>query len=197
MKKLYLIHGWDGSPENAWFPLLKKEAETKGFEVIIPTMPNPDEPRIKSWVSKINEIVKELNENTYFISHSIGGQAVMRYLQTLPKDTKIGGVILVSPWIKLDEKTLEEEGEEVLEIAKPWMETSINWKKIKEFTDKYVCIFSDNDPYISLKDTSNIFKEKLKAKIIIESGKGHFDDASGIKKLPVVLKELEKIILSS
>lgn len=193
MKRLFMIHGWEGNPENAWFPWLKGKADEIGFKVKIPLMPNPDEPKIERWISKINEIVKKSDKGTYFIAHSVGGQAVMRYLQTLPEDTKIGGVILVAPWIKLDEKMLEEEGEEVREIARPWMETPIDWKKIRKFTEKYVCIFSDNDPYISLEDTPNIFKEKLGAKIIIQSRKGHFDDKTGIKELPIVLKSLLEI----
>ena len=39
MKKVVIIHGANGSPEENWFPWLKKELETKGIEVIIPQFP--------------------------------------------------------------------------------------------------------------------------------------------------------------
>ena len=32
-KRVFIAHGWDGYPEEGWFPWLKKELETKGFEV--------------------------------------------------------------------------------------------------------------------------------------------------------------------
>jgi esterase/lipase len=36
MKKVFIIHGWDGYPEEGWFPWLKKELEKKGFSVFVP-----------------------------------------------------------------------------------------------------------------------------------------------------------------
>jgi hypothetical protein len=50
MKRVILIHGWDGFPNNCWFPWLKKELEDKDFEVIVPAMPNPEHPKVKPWV---------------------------------------------------------------------------------------------------------------------------------------------------
>ena len=31
-KRVFIVHGWDGYPEEVWFPWLKKELEAKGFE---------------------------------------------------------------------------------------------------------------------------------------------------------------------
>ena len=31
-----MVHGWDGNPNNHWFPWLKKELEKRGFEVHVP-----------------------------------------------------------------------------------------------------------------------------------------------------------------
>jgi len=36
----------------------------------------------------------------------------------------------------------------------------------------------------------SVFEEKLGAKTILESGKGHFGDSDNIKELPVVLDSL-------
>ena len=30
MKKVFIIHGWEGYPEEGWFPWLKKELESRG-----------------------------------------------------------------------------------------------------------------------------------------------------------------------
>ena len=87
----------------------------------------------------------------------------------------------------MDEKTIEEEGEEVKEIAKPWVETPINWKKVKKHSDKFVCIFSDNDYYVPLSN-QKIFKKELNAEIIIQHEKGHFTEEDKVKELPIILE---------
>lgn len=192
MKKVFIIHGWDGSPEEPMHEWLKKKLEEKGFEVSVPEMPNSAEPEINSWISKIKEIVENPNEKTYFIGHSVGCQGVLRYLETLNSNVNIGGVIFIAPWMHLDEKTIQEEGKEVVEIAKPWMETPINWDKVKTHTNNFVCIFSDNDPYVPLTN-KELFKEKLSAKTIIEHNKGHYDPDSNITENPTALNELLKL----
>mgnify|MGYP001569945392 CR=1 FL=1 len=71
-KRVFLIHGWEGNPENAWFPWLKKELKARNFEVIVPEMPDTEKPEIKSWIKKLKETVGRADEETYFIGHSIG-----------------------------------------------------------------------------------------------------------------------------
>ncbi len=192
MKRVFIIHGWEGSPKEPLHKWLKKKLEEKRFDVVVPEMPDTDKPKIKPWVSKIKEIAINPDKNTYFIGHSIGCQAVLRYLETLDNNIKIGGVIFIAPWMHLDKQTIEEESEEVIEIVRPWVDTPIDWVKVKSHTDKFVCILSDNDPYVPLTN-KELFKEKLSAKVIIEKNKGHFDESSKIKELPIALKELLRI----
>ena len=183
MKKVYLIHGWEGNPENYWFPWLKKELEKRKFKVIVPKMPNPKKPEIKKWINELKKITPD--KNSYLIGHSVGCQAIMRYLETLSRNSKVGGLIFVAGFFNLPYlKTNEEK-----KLAKPWLENPINTEKIKKMTDKIVAIFSDNDPHVSLSDLK-LFRKKLNAKIIIEDSKGHFSE--GVKELPVVLNEILK-----
>ncbi len=188
MKKVYIIHGWEGFPENHWFPWLRKKLEEKGFEVIIPEMPNPEEPDIKEWVGKLQAIVKDINGKTYFIGHSIGCQAIMRFLETLPVGSKVRGIIFVAGFFNLPYLETDEEKE----IAKPWLETPINTEKIKELTKNIIAIFSDDDPEVALSD-SKLFKERLNAEIIVERGKRHFTSGAGVTELPIVLDKLLEI----
>lgn len=184
MKKAYIIHGWGGNPEEAWFPWLKKELEKKDFQVSIPKMPNTDEPKIEEWIGFLKEHIKNPDENTYFIGHSIGCQTIIRYLETL-ENIKIGGVVFVAGFINL--KNLSGENEE--KIAKPWLETPIDFEKVKNNSNKFIAIFSTNDPYVALSD-SEIFKDKLNAKIIILENKGHFGGEDNINKLPEALNAI-------
>jgi len=184
MKKIYLIHGWGGSDSSeGWFGWLKEKAREKGFEIIGFNMPNADEPKIEEWISFMKENIKELNEETYFIGHSIGCQAILRYLETLSSDKKIKACIFIAPWMELDKNTIEEEGEEVVEIARPWMQTPINFDKVKEHTNNFLCILSDNDPYVPLSN-KEFFEKKLEAKTIVKNNKEHFNET---KEIPEIL----------
>ncbi len=183
--KVYIIHGWDGSPQEPMHKWLRASLEAKGYEVTAPMMPDPAVPKIETWVGALAEIISP-DENTILVGHSVGCQAVLRYLQTLAPNKKIKGIVLIAPWMELDEKTMEEEGEEAEAIAKPWMETPIDFKKIKGVAGKVVAIFSDNDPFVPI-GQKTIFKKELAAEIIIEKGKGHFTVSDGINMLPSAL----------
>lgn len=189
-KRVFIIHGWDGYPEEGIFPWLKTELQNKGFQVFNPSMPEPSRPRIEAWVKFLKKQVVVPDENTFFFGHSIGAQTILRYLESLPNDLKIGGAVFLAGWIHLTDEAYETEEDE--EIAKPWLETSLDWKKIKSHANKFVGIFSDNDPLVPISD-AKIFENSLGAKIIIEQGKEHFSGSSGIKELPSALESLLEI----
>jgi predicted alpha/beta hydrolase family esterase len=120
----------------------------------------------------------------------MGCQTILRYIESLQKDEKVGGAVLVAGFTHLTDEAYEDEEDPL--IAKPWLETKINWKTILKHTKKFTAIFSDNDPYVPLTDTK-IFKKNLGAKIIIEHDKKHFSGDDGITELPVTLDELLKM----
>ncbi len=150
MKKVYIVHGWEGNPEEPMLQFIKKSLEQKDFQVIAPEMPNSEAPEINAWVGKLKEVVNELSSLDIFIGHSIGCQAILRFFETLSEDKKVSKCIFIAPWMHLDEKTIEEEGEEVVEVARPWVEIPINWEKVKIHCDNFIAIFSSNDPYVPL-----------------------------------------------
>jgi predicted alpha/beta hydrolase family esterase len=180
-KRVFIIHGWGGSPEGGCIPWLKKNLEKKGFKVFAPQMPNAEEPKIEEWVSHLAKLVGTVDENTYFIGHSIGCQAIMHYLQTI--DRKIGGTVFIAGWVVLNNLDKDE-----LEIAKPWIDTSIDFKKLKSVSENYSLIISDNDPFGGFEENKEAF-EKMDAKIAILQNAGHIEDA----ELPIAFEELLRI----
>jgi len=189
-KRVFIIHGWDGYPEEGCFPWLKRELESRDFMVFAPAMPEPETPKIDVWVSYLNEQVGTPDEDTFLFGHSIGAQTILRYLESLDEGIKIGGAVFLAGWIHLTDEAYETE--EDIQIAKPWLETPLNWDKIKSHTAKFIALFSDDDRLVPLSD-AEIFKEKLPAEIIIEHAKDHFSGSSGIKELPSALEALLKI----
>ena len=190
MKRVFIIHGWDGSPEINWFPWLKRELETSGFKVYLPQLPEADNPRIEKWVPVVAKIVGIPDEETFFVGHSMGCQTIVRYFETLPEGIKVGGVVFVAGFFR--KITNLEEDVDVQETANHWLNTPINLTKAKKHFDKSVAIFSDNDEYVSI-DNADDFRDKFSSKIIIEKNKGHFNTKAGVTELPVVLEELLKM----
>ena len=189
-KKLFIVHGWAGYPEEGWFPWLKKELETKGFEVSVPQLPDAENPRIHTWVPALARAVGTPDEQTYFVGHSMGCQTIARYLETLPKGVQVGGAVFVAGFFKHLEGL--EDDEDVQETDKHWLGTVINLDKIKVHLPKSVAIFSDNDPWVPL-DNADDFRDRLGSEIILEHAKGHFSGSDGVKELPVVLQKLLEI----
>lgn len=185
MKKVCIVHGWDGSPDEPLFVWLDNNLSSRGCEVKRLSMPNPETPVMKEWISKLQEEIN-LDENTILVGHSVGCQAVMRYLETQDETTRISGMLLLAPWMHLDQTTIEEEGEEVIELARPWMETPINFQKVRIISPKITAIFSDNDVFVPTSEEA-FFAEKLGAKTIMEHEKGHLGPADKISELQSAL----------
>lgn len=192
MKTAYLIHGWSGKPDDPILDWLKVELEQTGWTVVAPEMPDRHEPKIESWVYALNSIVKP-SPDVVLVGHSVGCQAVMRYLAQTPAGTRIAGLVLIAPWMELDKLTIEEEGPESVAIAKPWVETPIDFAAVKARTARTVAVFSDDDPFVPLAQ-KELFERELGARTIVEQGMGHFSRADGIREVPSVLRAVQSCV---
>jgi len=187
-KRVFIIHGWEGNPRNHWFPWLKKELEKRHFKVRALRMPNPQWPRINEWVAAIAAAVKKPDKDTYFIGHSMGGPAILRYLER--RNEQAGGVILVGSWLTLTPMATRTKEEKA--IVRPWIKTPLDLNKVKKNARRITAFFADNDPWVPLTN-ANVFRQKLGAKIITQKGKGHFTKDDGVTKLPAALTEFLKM----
>lgn len=168
-KRVFLVHGWGGSPENSWFVWLTKELQKGGFEVYAPKFPDSENPQIDEWVSTLEDAVGKSDKDTYFIGHSIGCQTIMRYLEKV--NVKVGGALFIAGWFYLG--NLEESE---MPIAEPWTSTSIDLQKVRKNIGKVVVMISANDPFGFASENAKIFKKELGAEVIIKENAGHFDE---------------------
>lgn len=183
MKRVILVHRWGGSPEEPMHKWLKKELEKRGYDIIAPQMPNPEEPEINAWVSHLKKSIGRLDEDTLLIGHSIGCQTIMRYLEKENFNGRIK-IIFIAGWFKLDNL----ENEEAEDIARPWLTIPINFNKVKQKISHLIVFLSSNEPYNFVEENSETFKKKLDAKVIILKNRGHFSEDTGVKQLPEILK---------
>ena len=95
MKSAALIHGKGGSPDNSWLPWLKSHLEQQGYNCVVPTFPPEDDSRLSDWFAILNKVDIE-PENTIFVAHARGAMALLRWINTLPKDVRILKAITIS-----------------------------------------------------------------------------------------------------
>ncbi len=205
-KRIFIIHGWEGTPESNWFPWLKEQLEDRGFEVIVPSMPNTNYPVLFEWLAHMQKIIGKVDKSTYLVGYSLGVIAVLRFLESLPVGQKIGGAVLVagfpgsigykdinsffaSPliifWLilhKLGYKALDS-----------YFVLPLDYEKVRNSANKFIAIHSDNDPYVPLHN-GEILRDRLGAELIVVPKGNHFNEGAGFKKLPIVSESLLKII---
>ncbi len=183
MKRCVIIHGWDGNPQEGWFPWLKQQLEIQGVAVSVPQMPHADHPTIDDWVTTLAEVISTPDEELVLVGHSMGCQTIWRYLQALPEGKIISGMVLVAPFVRLKPIIFEEPG--VPEIFQPWFDSPLHWDVIRSHTKNTFVLLSDNDQYVYHEDAS-MFEQELSAKTKVMHDMGHFSGSNGITELPEV-----------
>ena len=186
-KRVYIIHGWGGSPERGFNPWLKKELEQRGFIVEIPVMPDTDNPKINEWIPYMHSVITDPDENTIIVGHSLGGQAILRYLAELPNGVQIKKTVLVAPVVDAI-KNLDLEDKR---ISQNWINTPINQERARRGVKEIVAFFSDNDPWIPLL-SERVLREKYGARTIVEHNMGHYSDDENRNEAPSALAEIVK-----
>jgi len=179
MKRAVIVHCWGGSSNYAWYPWAKAELEKRGYQVTVPDMPDPDPPKLATWLPYLRKIIVQPDDELVLIGHSIGTVAIMRYLEALEVG-QVGKVILVAGFTdQLGFKELEN-----------FFETRLNFAKIKtKSKNGFVVIQSDNDPFVS-EQYGERLKEELGAQLIIKHGANHMSGAVDGEEACVELPEV-------
>ncbi len=186
MKRVIIVHCWDGYPDYCWYPYVKKELELQGFQVHVPAFPDTDTPDLSKWLPILKEVIGIPDQDTYLVGHSVGCITILRYLESLHHGEKIGGAVLVAGYTdNLGFKELDN-----------FFTTDIPFERIKERANHFVLIHSDNDPYVPLHH-GDFLKEHLGAELIVKHNAGHFsgpiDKEDSCVELPEVVESIVRI----
>jgi hypothetical protein len=188
MKKVYMIHGFNGNPDRNWFPWLAKELKKHNIDVDVLSMPTPRYPIKEEWVKTIIKSVNIPTEDIYLIGHSLGSSTILRYLETLSKNEKIGGAVLVSGPINYVSGP-----EDRYDLLNKFLEDSFDFNHINSVCKKFIVIHGTDDPIVSFSNAEELSKNLSCELIPILNGK-HLNDKSGVVELPEALDSLLKII---
>ncbi len=177
-------------PDKIWMPWLKRELESRGYFVAALSMPEPNTPKIENWVPALAAAVGSPEADDIFVGHSMGVQAIVRYLETLPQNAKVAGAVFVGGFFS--RLTHCDETPEDSAVRKHWMEKKPDLKAAAAKMRRSTAIFSDNDPYVPV-DNIPDFRNLLGSEIVLIPGAGHFASAENCLELPIVLEAIEII----
>lgn len=172
MKKVFIVHGFEGSPNGGWRPWLMAELDKKDIYACALSMPTPDRPIVKEWVEEISRnVLRNKKDQIILVGHSLGVPAILRFLESY-KGKKIEKAILVAgPCQHITDKKVHKK-------LHAFLDKPFSYKTIKSKVKKFFVIHGDNDPRVPLEDAHVLVKE-LKAKLSIVKNGGHLNGSSG------------------
>jgi predicted alpha/beta hydrolase family esterase len=185
MKKVFIIHGFNGAPNGAWRPWLLGELSKKDIYACALPMPTPDKPEKDEWIKTISNAVGVPSEEIFLVGHSLGVPALLRYLETLNENQKIGGAVLVSGPVF----EIKKEG---YERVNSFLVPPFNFEHLKNVCKKFVVIHGEDDKSVPFSDGEFLSKNFSCELIPIPNG-GHLNGSAGWRELPQLLESLEKM----
>ena len=174
---IYIVHGYTSSSKAEWFPWLKEKLNEIGINVIVFDMPNSNSPEVKAWDECLEKNINEMNENTYFIGHSLGCITALRYLEKQSQEKRIAGIIMVSGFNCVNPR---------YPFFDPFIKDNLDTEKIKKMIKKRIVVSSPTDPYAPYKFSCELAKALEAELVTIENG-GHFTGDEGFTQFPQLL----------
>jgi len=170
LSKILILHGWNASPKEHWFPEARERFEKVGFRVESPELPGNYFPKKEEWVRIIESFKPD--ENWVLIGHSLGGVAILRYLEKAPG--KIKQVILVAtPYDAMKFGAIDN-----------FFAGGFDWPKIKANSPQFDLVYEADDMAVPLKHGQK-YAKKLGGKLHVLPGFDHFQkiDLDFLEKL--------------
>jgi predicted alpha/beta hydrolase family esterase len=173
IERIVIVPRWSGHAGVDWYPWIREQlADEQRVEVV--ELPRPSAPVIDECVAALGSALgtdPAALRSTLLVGHSVGCQALMRYLASLrpgTSDRPDGPALLcVAGWWAVDSPwpTIE-----------PWISTPISPASLRANTSRIVVLLSDNDPFTAdWRANQLLWQERVGAQVEISSGGLHFN----------------------
>jgi len=192
MKQIVIAHAlgvtpeftWGDAPGLLWYPAAQEALIKKGSTVKIPALPDANHPRLGSWTNALHTAVDSDPASTVLIGHSVGGIAVLRYLESLDLEEPFAEAILVAT-------NVFDVG--YAEITAEFLATAFQYERIKKNVRQVVAISAIDDPVLAPDPVKHglVLLQQLGAKLIVLPHGGHFTPFDDCRDL---LEEIETSI---
>lgn len=173
-KRLIVIPRWGGTSTDDWYPWLLSELKPSGLfaSVRFASMPDPETPTIAGRTIALSRAVGDVPDEvrtTVLVGHSVGCQAVLHYLQSLPLGMHVASAVCVAGWWTVDEPW---------ESIEPWIRHEHDDSRIVAAAGTVHLLLSDNDPFTadSVANAAQ-WRTRLHARVRLVPGARHFSGA--------------------
>ncbi len=181
-KEVFIIHGYNAWPEKHWFMWLKGKLEEDGIRCEVLRMPDSSKPELSDWLQYISETAGKPDRDTYFVAHSLGCPAILRYLQDISiKPDQTGGLILVSGF-----KDPIPDLPELDEFTSWELKRDVFIQGVK----KRCVISAEDDPIVPFELSEKLAFDISAVLEAFPSG-GHFMESEGFTEFPEVYRILK------
>jgi predicted alpha/beta hydrolase family esterase len=186
MKKVFIIHGFEGTPNGGWRPWLMAELEKEGIYACALPMPNPGEPLCVEWVGEIARACRTSGrDEIWLVGHSLGAPAILRYLESADRQPVCGAVLVSGPSEKNKNRKIDS-----------FLETEFNFPRILESCKEWTVIQGDNDPNVPMSNAEYL-AEQLSAELLVVPNGGHLNGSAGWFQLPQALDALRRMNITN
>lgn len=178
--RICLVPRWGGGPDDGWYPWLARSLAEHDVRVAR-LRPSPSSPTIEACLAELRAVVgtdpAEL-EGTVLVGHSVGCQAALRFLESLPEGLSVAGTVCVAAWWWIDEPW---------DSIRPWIERPMDHERVRRAAGRLVALISGDDPFTSAQqDNARAWERDLGARVHLLDRARHFDRA----REPEVLAEV-------
>ncbi|MCC6289458.1 MAG: alpha/beta fold hydrolase [Chitinophagaceae bacterium] len=201
-KKVLIAHGFESSAinfEGFVLPLIKKGYEVMAFDAPAHGLSDGKQIMLPVYINMLNEVHKAFGPFDAYIAHSLGGLAVVHFLQNIPHhpDTRL---VLLAPateitsvmdrffsLLKLNDKVRQAFNKWSEEVTGISMANAAIHPSLKNIQAKILWLHDTEDDITPYKDVEKIKPTDFPGiKFIVSSGLGHrkiYRDAQSVKAI--------------
>ncbi len=185
MKKAVLLHGTDGSPNDHWFPWLKKELEENEYQVFAPTLPENNTPNRDVYEAFLKNSGWDFSDNL-LVGHSSGTTTILNLLMAdwFPS---VKASVLVGTF--LNEKLLNKQEWYTPGQFDRLFVREFDIEKIKSKCPEFIFVHGDNDHACDYNDAKE-FCQQLDGDFITIKNGAHLSGSSGITEIPEIIEKI-------
>lgn len=177
--RVTIIHGFNATPTDHFYPWLADTLRAKGYDVQVPELPLKTDEQIEpeALLELMHESIGLLTNNDIVVGHSLSAVLALRYLEYVElKSTPRAFVMVAPPW-KVGASTMQGLFMSALDYD------VVPWK-----AGEFVVVHSPDDELVPF-DHAQKWTEVLKATLVDVPGNDHYMG----KEYPVLVDVVERL----
>jgi uncharacterized protein len=169
--RVLIVPRWGGRPYDDFYPWLVDRiaaGEVPGAgSVEALDLLEAENPPVALWTRLVAAKILEAPSETVVVGHSVGAQAALRAVATLPEGTVVPGILAVAAWRTVDEPW---------PAIREWIDTPIDAAAVRRGARRIRALVSDDDPFTRDHGaTAAWLREAFGAEVTVVHGAKHFN----------------------